>query len=144
MPIALLDEGRRRAEEYEAQETGRKRAGRLVANDARLCCVTPINGGSMDRFTKLLFLCALTVGVVALIGFWPGKYQYYNTAYGILVRVNRYSGQSEHYLPTTGWTTGVPAAASGQADLFGRPIPAQNSTQRDLFGNPIPSATVSK
>ena len=98
----------------------------------------------MDRFTKLLFLCALAVGAVALIGFWPGKYQYYNTAYGILVRVNRYSGQSEHYLPTTGWTTGVPAAASGQAGVFGRPIPAQNSTQSDLFGNPIPSATVSK
>jgi hypothetical protein len=98
----------------------------------------------MDRFTKLLFLCALVVGVVALIGFWPGKYQYYNTAYGILVRVNRYSGQSEHYLPTTGWTTGMPAAASSRADEFGRPIPAQDSTQRDLFGNPIPSATVSK
>jgi hypothetical protein len=144
MPIALLDEGRRRAEEYEAQEIGRKQAGRLIANEARLCCVPTINGGPMDRFTRLLFLCALAVGVIALIGFWPGKYQYYNTAYGILVRVNRYSGQSEHYLPTTGWTTGVPAAASNQADVFGRPIPAQNSTQRDLFGNPIPSATMSK
>ena len=144
MPIALLDEGRRRAEEYEAQETGRKQAGRFVANDARLCRVAPINGGSMDRFIKLLFICALAVGVVALIGFWPGKYQYYNTAYGILVRVNRYSGQSEHYLPTTGWTTGVPAAASGQIDMLGRPIPAQTSTQRDLFGNPIPSSTVGK
>jgi hypothetical protein len=98
----------------------------------------------MDRFTRLLFLCALAVGVVALIGFWPGKYQYYNTAYGILVRVNRYSGQSEHYLPTTGWTTGMPAAASGQPDVFGRPIPAQTSTQRDLFDNPTPAPTVSK
>jgi hypothetical protein len=98
----------------------------------------------MDRFIKLLFLCALAIGVVALIGFWPSKYQYYNTAYGILVRVNRYSGQSEHYLPTTGWTTGVPAAASSQVDLLGRPIPAQTSTQRDLFGNPIPSPPVSR
>jgi hypothetical protein len=98
----------------------------------------------MDRFIKLLFLCVLAVGVVALIGFWPGKYQYYNTAYGILVRVNRYSGQSEHYLPTTGWTTGVPAAASGQVDMLGRPIPAQTSTQRDLIGDPSPSSTVSK
>jgi hypothetical protein len=141
MPIALLDERRRRAEEYEAQETGRKQAGCPVANDSRLCCVAPINGGSMDRFIKLLFLCALAVGVVALIGFWPGKYQYYNTAYGILVRVNRYSGKSEHYLPTTGWTTGMPAAASGQPDVFGRPIPAQTSTQRDFFDNPLPSPT---
>src|SRR5262249_8229307 len=102
------------------------------------------NGGCMDRFTKLFFFCALAVGVVALIGFWPGKYQYYNTAYGILVRVNRYSGQSEHYLPTTGWTTGLPATASGQVDLRCRPIPQQDSTQRDLFGNPVASATVSK
>ena len=95
----------------------------------------------MDRFIKMLFLCALAVGVVALIGFWPGKYQYYNTAYGILVRVNRYSGKSEHYLPTTGWTTGMPAAASGQPDVFGRPIPAQTSTQRDFFDHPLPSPT---
>jgi hypothetical protein len=33
----------------------------------------------MDKFTKLLILCALVVAVVALIAFWPGKYQHYNT-----------------------------------------------------------------
>ena len=60
----------------------------------------------MDRFTKLLFLCALAVAVVALIGFWPGQYQYYTTQ-GILVRVNRYTGQTEYYTVPRGWELGT-------------------------------------
>jgi Immunity protein 51 len=33
----------------------------------------------MDKFTKSLILCAPVVAVIALIAFWPGKYQYHNT-----------------------------------------------------------------
>src|SRR5262249_10200908 len=69
--------------------------------------VPPINGGSMDEyrgsmdgyvykdsmggFAKFLIFCVLIVAIGALIGFWPGQYQYYTAQGGILVRVNRIS-----------------------------------------------------
>lgn len=48
----------------------------------------------MDRFTKSLFLCAIVVAVIALICFWPGKYQYSATVNGGLARIGQEQGKT--------------------------------------------------
>jgi hypothetical protein len=48
----------------------------------------------MDRFTKSFLLCALVVAIVALIGFWPGKYQYSATVNGGLARIGQEQGKT--------------------------------------------------
>jgi hypothetical protein len=62
----------------------------------------------MDTLTKTLLFCVLAVALIALFVFWPGTYQYHNTHDGILVRVNRYTGQTEYYIVTTGWKISTP------------------------------------
>jgi hypothetical protein len=63
----------------------------------------------MDGFAKFLIFCVLIVAIGALVGFWPGKYQYYNTQEGFLVRVNRYTGATEQYNNGIGWVVPKPA-----------------------------------
>jgi hypothetical protein len=82
----------------------------------------------MDTSTKLLLLFAL---IAALFTFWPGKYHYY-TAEGILVRVNRFTDQTEHYTTNAGWTTAKPGL-----DNLGRPTQTPASTQGDLSGRTL-------
>jgi len=48
----------------------------------------------MDRFTKSLLLCAMVVAIVALIGFWPGKYQYSTAVSGGLARSSQDHGKT--------------------------------------------------
>ena len=86
----------------------------------------------MNKFTQFLFLCALLIALATLVGFWPGKYQFYTTQSGILIRVNRYSGETEHYIYASGWTAPPPAPSN--------PLPAQGGS----FGSPTPAPTKSK
>ena len=82
----------------------------------------------MDKSTKLLLLFAL---IAAIFTFWPGKYAYY-TPEGFLIRVNRFTDQTEYYTTTAGWTTakpgpdnhGIPAEtpASGQVNSSERTL----------------------
>jgi hypothetical protein len=108
-----------------------------------------LQGEFMDSLTKFLFFCALLVAVSAMIGFWPGRYQYYNAQAGTLVRVNRYTAATEQYIYNVGWIVPKPAPASGQVDLPTRP-PSENPEavsspgQRDASSKPIPSPTKSK
>jgi hypothetical protein len=81
----------------------------------------------MNKFTQFLFLCALLIALATLVGFWPGKYQFYTTQSGILIRVNRYSGETEHYIYASGWTASAPS----------NPLPAQGGS----FGSPTPAPT---
>jgi hypothetical protein len=37
---------------------------------------------SMGGFAKFLMFCVLIVAIGALIGFWPGQYQYYTAQLG--------------------------------------------------------------
>src|SRR5215510_10140681 len=48
----------------------------------------------MDRFTKSLLLCALVVAIVALIGFWQGKYHYSTAVNGGLARSSQEHGKT--------------------------------------------------
>jgi hypothetical protein len=83
-----------------------------------------------DTFFELLLLGVFVLAIVALFGFWPGQYQYHNTHDGILVRVNRYTGQAEYYLIGTGWKISTPPEPTpnlpppGVVDPFVRPIPS--------------------
>ena len=92
----------------------------------------------MDGFTKLLLLLAL----IAFLGaFWPGKYQYYNTHTGILVRVNRFTSLTEYYTTNGGWTIASPG--SGAVDptrLINSPSPNPTETP----ARPAPSPTRSR
>lgn len=63
----------------------------------------------MDGFIKFLIFCALITAIGALAVFWPGKYQYYNTQDGILVRINRYTSETEYYTHALGWAVAKPA-----------------------------------
>jgi hypothetical protein len=79
----------------------------------------------MDKSTKFLLLFAL---IAVLFTFWPGKYHYY-TPEGFLVRVNRFTDQTEYYTTNAGWTTAKPGLdnlgrppAPGQVDLPGRTL----------------------
>jgi hypothetical protein len=75
----------------------------------------------MDGFAKFLIFFALIVAIGALVGFWPGKYQYYNTQEGILVRVNRYSGATEQYNNAIGWVVPKPVVNAPGNPLSGNP-----------------------
>src|SRR5262245_49606394 len=66
----------------------------------------------MDKSTKFLILFAV---IAVLFTFWPGKYHYY-TPEGFLVRVNRFTDQTEYYTTNSGWTTAKPGL-----DHLGRP-----------------------
>ena len=48
----------------------------------------------MGRFTKSLFLCALVVAIVILIGFWSGKYQRSAALNGGLARSSQEQGKT--------------------------------------------------
>jgi len=48
----------------------------------------------MGRFTKSLFLCALVVAIVVLIGFWSGKYQRSAALNGGLARSSQEQGKT--------------------------------------------------
>jgi hypothetical protein len=82
----------------------------------------------MDKSTKLLILFAL---IAALFTFWPGRYHYY-TPEGFLVRVNRFTDQTEYYTTNAGWTTAKPGpdtlsrpaqtTAPGQVDTSDRTL----------------------
>src|SRR5262245_4231901 len=48
----------------------------------------------MDRFTKSLLLCALVAAIVALSGFWTGKYQYSTSVNGGLARISQEHGKT--------------------------------------------------
>ena len=88
----------------------------------------------MNKFTQFLFLCALLIALATLVGFWPGKYQFYTTQSGILIRVNRYSGETEHYIYASGWTASQPASEN--------PGAVSSPGQRDASGRPTPTPTV--
>jgi len=103
----------------------------------------------MDSLTKFLFFCALLVAVSALIAFWPGRYQYYNTQAGTLVRVDRYTGATQQYVYNIGWIVPKPAPSSGQVDLPGRsssgnPDAVSSPSQSDTSSKPIPAPTKSR
>jgi hypothetical protein len=92
----------------------------------------------MDGFAKFLLLLAL----IAFLGaFWPGKYQYYNTHTGILVRVNRYTSATEYYTTNSGWTTASPS--SGAVDPT-RPVQTPSPNPSEAPGRPTPSPTRSR
>jgi hypothetical protein len=92
----------------------------------------------MDGFTKLLLLLAL----IAFLGaFWPGKYQYYNTHTGILVRVNRFTSQTEYYTTNGGWATASPS--SGAVDPV-RLIQTPSPNPSEILNRPTPSPTRSR
>ena len=82
----------------------------------------------MDKSTKLLILFAL---IAVLFTFWPGKYQYY-TPEGFLIRVNRFTDQTEYYTTTAGWTSAKP----GRDDL-GRPAQTPPPGQGDPSGKTL-------
>ena len=63
----------------------------------------------MDGFVKFLIICALITAIGSLAVFWPGKYQYYNTQDGVLVRINRYTNETEYYTHALGWAVAKPA-----------------------------------
>ena len=83
----------------------------------------------MDKSTKLIILFAL---IAVLFTFWPGKYHYYNTPEGVLVRVNRFTDQTEHYTTYAGWTTAKPGL-----DNLGRPAQTPAPSQGDLSGRTL-------
>jgi hypothetical protein len=89
----------------------------------------------MDGLAKFLIFCVLIVAIGALIGFWPGNYQYYNTQEGILVRVNRYTGATEQYYNGIGWVVPKPAV-----DAPGNPL-SGNSSDKPVgeAGAPTPT-----
>lgn len=90
----------------------------------------------MDGFAKLLILLAL---IAVLLTFWPGKYHYYNTHTGILVRVNRFTNQAEYYTTNAGWTIASPA--SGAGDTIGRPVQNPSPSPSETPGRPAPTPT---
>ena len=92
----------------------------------------------MDGLTKFLILLALIAFVVI---FWPGKYHYYNTHTGILVRVNRFTSQTEHYTTNSGWTTASPG--SGAVDPT-RLIQTPSPNPSEIPGRPAPTPTRSR
>src|SRR5262245_6388944 len=107
----------------------------------------------MDGFIKFLFFCVLVVAIGALIGFWPGEYQYYNTQGGILVRVNRYSGATEQYFDGIGWVVPKPTVDASGKPLSDNPsdkpireagVPTPTPSQRQDFDKPTPTSTKGK
>jgi hypothetical protein len=62
----------------------------------------------MDGFVKFLIFCVLITAIGALAVFWPGQYQYYNTQDGALVRINRYTSETEYYTQALGWAVAKP------------------------------------
>lgn len=59
----------------------------------------------MDKLIKslvaILLAAAITVLIAYSIALWPGKYQYYHTVDGILVRINSENGLAEFlYFPS--------------------------------------------
>jgi hypothetical protein len=92
----------------------------------------------MDGLTKFLILLAL----IAFLGaFWPGKYQYYNTHTGILVRVNRFTSATEYYTTNSGWTTA--SSGSGAADPT-RLIQTPSPNPTEIPSRPAPTPTRSR
>jgi hypothetical protein len=87
----------------------------------------------MDKSTKLLILFAL---IAVLFTFWPGRYSYY-TPEGFLIRVNRFTDQTEYYTTTAGWTAAKPGP-----DNLGRPTqtpaPGQGDTSDRTLVPPTP------
>jgi hypothetical protein len=86
----------------------------------------------MDKSTKLLFFFAV---IAVLFTFWPGKYHYY-TPEGFLVRVNRFTDQTEYYTTNAGWTTAKPGP-----DTLGRPAQTPSPGQGDLSGKTLVQPT---
>ena len=108
---------------------------------------------SMGGFAKFLIFCVLIVAIGALIGFWPGQYQYYTAQGGILVRVNRYSGATEQYFDGIGWGVPKPAVDASGKQLSVNPsdkpireagVPTPTPSQREDFGKPTPTSTKRK
>jgi|RhiMethySRZTD1v2_1073278.scaffolds.fasta_scaffold4314584_1 hypothetical protein len=93
----------------------------------------------MDRFTKLLLAAALAVAIVALIAFWPGKYQYYNTHDGVLMRVNRYTGATEYYMITQGWQTSKPVRISDTLEDATPENPFDKANRETQKASPSPT-----
>lgn len=93
----------------------------------------------MDGFTKFLILLAL---IAVIVTFWPGKYHYYNTHTGILVRVNRFTSQTEFYTTNKGWTTASPS--SGVVDIFGSPVQTPSPKPSEIPSRPAPTPTRSR
>ena len=105
---------------------------------------------SMGGFAKFLIFCVLIVAIGALIAFWPGQYQYYNSQGGILVRVNRYSGATEQYFDGIGWVVPKPAVGASGKPLSDNPsdkpiraasVPTPTPSQRQDSGKPTPTPT---
>jgi hypothetical protein len=54
-------------------------------------------------------ICVIVLVVIAAaLLFWPGVHDYGQTHGGILVRVNRFTGKTEHYIAGDGWRTPTP------------------------------------
>jgi hypothetical protein len=103
----------------------------------------------MDGFAKFLILFVMIVAIGALIGFWPGEYQYYNAQGGVLVRVNRYSGATEQYFQGIGWGVPKPAVDASGNPLSDNPsdkpireagVPTPTPSQREDVGKPTPTS----